>query len=149
MAYIRLCSTILLLTTMVACNSSSESGAIDTAAEAVAIAQLEIEWSDMFAARDLDSIAKLLAQNTVMVMPGSEPIVGADNVLVATEEMMMSDDEVSWASDFAFVAPSGDMAYDYGTATTKLADGSVVKGQYLVVWVKEHGQWKIAADMFN
>jgi len=103
----------------------------------------------MFGARDLDGIAALLAQDTVVIMPGSEPIVGIENVLAATEEMLESDDEVSWASDFAFVAPGGDMAYDYGTATTRLADGSVVTGNYLVVWVKENGQWKIAADMFN
>jgi hypothetical protein len=41
------------------------------------------------------------------------------------------------------------MAYDYGAATTILADGSTLQGYYLVVWVKENGQWKVAADMFN
>jgi hypothetical protein len=41
------------------------------------------------------------------------------------------------------------MAYDYGTATTKFADGSVLEGQYLVVWIREGGEWKVAADMFN
>ena len=82
-------------------------------------------------------------------VPGSTPIVGADNVIRATRDMMASDDEVSWSSDHAYVAPSGDMAFDYGTATTRLADGSVVEGHYLVVWVREDGRWKVAADMFN
>jgi len=149
MACIRGSSVMFLLMCIVACQPSPGSGSVDTAKEASAIAQLEAEWSDMFGARDLDGIAALLAQDTVVIMPGSEPIVGIENVLAATEEMLESDDEVSWASDFAFVAPGGDMAYDYGTATTRLADGSVVTGNYLVVWVKENGQWKIAADMFN
>lgn len=149
MEYFRACLVMLLLTAFAACNSSSKYEAIDTAAEVVAITQLESEWSEMFGARDLDGVAALMAQNTVLIMPGSEPIVGVDDVRAATEEMLKADGEVSWASDFAFVAPSGDMAYDYGTATTKLADASIVKGKYLVVWVKEHDQWKIAAEMFN
>ncbi len=148
MEYFRAC-LVMLLTALAACNSSSKYEAIDTAAEVVAITQLESEWSEMFGARDLDGVAALMAQNTVLIMPGSEPIVGVDKVRAATEEMLKADGEVSWASDFAFVAPSGDMAYDYGTATTKLADASIVKGKYLVVWVKEHDQWKIAAEMFN
>jgi hypothetical protein len=41
------------------------------------------------------------------------------------------------------------MAYDYGTATTRMADGTETTGQYLVVWVKENGEWRVAADMFN
>lgn len=132
-----------------ACSSRPSPPDVDAASDEAAIAQLETDWSNMFGARDLNGIAALLARNTVLIMPGSEPIVGADNVRVATDAMLSSDDAVSWASDFAFVAPSGDMAYDYGTATTTRADGSIVQGRYLVVWVKEDGQWKVAADMFN
>ena len=90
-----------------------------------------------------------MAQDSVLIMPGSAPIVGVENVRIATQAMLDTDDEVSWESDFAFVAPSGDMAYDYGTATTKRADGTSVEGYYLVVWVRENGNWKVAADMFN
>ena len=90
-----------------------------------------------------------MAQNSVLIMPGSAPVVGVESIRQATQTMLESDDEVSWRSDLAFVAPSGDMAYDYGTATTTLADGSIVEGYYLVVWVKENGEWKVAADMFN
>ena len=114
-----------------------------------AISKLETEWSDKFGARDLDGITALLVKDTILIVPGSKPIVGAEDVRAATEAMLKSEDAVSWKSDFALVAPSGDMAYDYGTATTKLANGSIVQGQYLVVWVKENGQWKVAADMFN
>lgn len=63
--------------------------------------------------------------------------------------MLESEDEVSWKSDFVYVSPAGDMAYDYGTATTRRADGSSIQGHYLVLWVKESGEWKVAADMFN
>ena len=57
--------------------------------------------------------------------------------------------EVSWESTAAFVSPDGNMAYDYGTTSMTLPDGSVEPGKYLVVWVKADGEWKVAADMFN
>ena len=141
--------TAVLLVALSSCGTGSTSAKVDAAAEAEAIVRLESAWSNMFGANDLDGISSLLAKDSVLIMPGSAPVVGAENVLRATRTMMESDDQVSWKSDYAQVAPSGDMAFDYGTATTTLADGSVVEGYYLVVWVKEDGEWKIAADMFN
>jgi len=150
MLFTRMTSFSLLLVTMVACGSGQQSPTVDIAAEEATIMALEKEWSDMFVAGDLDGISAILAKDTVLLAPGEAPIVGASNVRAATKAMLASGDvEVSWKSNAAFVAPGGDMAYDYGTATTKLADGSVVAGQYLVVWIRENGKWKVAADMFN
>jgi ketosteroid isomerase-like protein len=150
MLFTRMTSFSLLLVTMVACGSGQQSPTVNIAAEQAAIMALEKEWSDMFVAGDLDGISAILAKDTVLLAPGEAPIVGANNVRAATQAMLASGDvEVSWISNAAFVAPGGDMAYDYGTATTKLTDGSVVEGQYLVVWIREDGKWKVAADMFN
>lgn len=113
------------------------------------IMELESKWSAMFGERDLDGIMALMAQDSVLIMPGSEPVVGKEDIRRATRTMLESEDQVSWESDFAYVSSSGDMAYDYGTATTILSDGSSIQGYYLVVWIKENGQWKVAADMFN
>ncbi|MEM1402646.1 MAG: nuclear transport factor 2 family protein [Pseudomonadota bacterium] len=113
------------------------------------IAALESKWSGMFGERDLEGVMALMAKDSVLIMPGSKPIVGLEEIRNATKVMLESDDQVSWVSDFAFVSASGDMAYDYGTATTQNPDGSSVQGHYLVVWVKEDGKWKVAADMFN
>jgi ketosteroid isomerase-like protein len=110
---------------------------------------LEAKWSDLFGARDLEGIMALMARNSVLIMPGSAPIVGSEGIRRATEAMLESNDAVSWQSEFAFIAPSGDMAYDYGRALTKSADGTSIEGYYLVVWFKENGEWKVAADMFN
>lgn len=149
MRFTQLGTISVLSIAMVSCNSGSQPITVDAAAEAANLVELEAEWSEMFGARNLDGITELLAQDSVLIMPGSAPIVGIENVRRVTQTMLESDDEVSWRSDHALVAPSGDMAYDYGTATTTLADGSIVAGYYLVVWVKEDGSWKIAADMFN
>lgn len=121
----------------------------EAATEPSHIVNLEASWSGMYSEGDLDGVMALMAKNSVLIMPGAAPIVGSEGIRRATKTMLESDDQVSWKSDFAYVSASGDMAYDYGTATTKLADGSSVQGHYLVVWVKENGKWKVAADMFN
>jgi ketosteroid isomerase-like protein len=113
------------------------------------IIELEAKWSDMFGDRDLSGIMELMAPNSVLIMPGAKPVIGIKDIRLATKAMLESEDQVSWKSDFAYVSSSGDMAYDYGTATTKLPDGTSVEGNYLVVWVKQDGEWKIAVDMFN
>lgn len=139
---------IAIALVLAGCNADTPPVSTETAAEAE-IVQLESEWSAMFGAGDLDGITGLLTEDTVLIMPGTPPIVGIDDVREATRAMLESDDEVSWHSLHALVAPSGDMAYDYGTATTVLADGTVIEGYYMVVWVNENGRWKVAADMFN
>lgn len=113
------------------------------------IMEQESRWSAMFAAGNLQGVMGLMAKKSALIMPGSAPLTSLDEIREATRAMMASGDEVSWESDFAAVAPSGDMAYDYGTAITRTAAGETITGQYLVVWVREDGGWKIAADMFN
>ena len=134
--------SIPLLAGVTAGNAESES-------EASEIVELETRWSDSFGAGDLEAIVALMARDSVLIMPGSPPVVGIDAIREATRAMLESDDVVSWRSDFTRIAPGGEMAYDYGTATTRKADGTLVSGHYLVVWVKEDGKWKVAADMFN
>lgn len=149
MRFARSALIALLAAASSSCDRSPDPATVDASAEAERIERLESEWSEMYGAKDLEGIMRLIAQDSVLIMPGSEPVVGVEDIRRATERMLESDDKVSWKSDFVSVAQSGDMAYDYGTAQTTLADGSVVEGYYLVVWVKEDGRWKVAADMFN
>lgn len=149
MRYHQLCLTVTLLIGVTAHSLSEESVTAESVSNSDEIVVLESKWSGMFAAKDLDGVMALMAENSVLIMPGSPPIVGTEGIRKATKAMLATDDAVSWESDFAFIAPSGDMAYDYGTATTRSPDGSIIKGHYLVVWVKESDGWKVAADMFN
>ena len=124
--------------------------AVDVAAEAAAVMELEREWSALFVARDIDAIMNLHAADAVQLPPGMEAVVGEEAMRASWEGFAaMEDFEVTWEPTAAFVSPDGNMAYDYGTTTSTLPDGSVVPGKYLVVWVKVDGQWKVAADMFN
>jgi len=123
--------------------------AADSHAKEGQIKELEFKWSEIFGKRDLDGVMALMAKKSVLIMPGTAPIKGVEGIRNATKAMMEGEEQVSWKSDFVQVSSSGDMAFDYGTAITRRADGSIVHGQYLVVWVKESGHWKVAVDMFN
>lgn len=145
----RICLTLCTLMALLACQPEEAGPEASAAAQQDIIMNLESQWSALYGAGDLDGIVSLMSEDSVLIMPGSEPVVGLDAIRAATREMLESGDQVSWRSDFAAVAPSGDMAYDYGTAVTTLADGNTVEGNYLVVWVRDDGEWKVAADMFN
>ena len=157
MPALRLASMVVLTFLLSACDSEpqtdSETVAVDFAAERETLMALDREWSAMYGQRDVEGIAALLAGESVLLAPGLDPVVGRDSVVAATRALMSTEEadgmSVSWEPRAAFVSSSGDMAYDYGRARTTLADGTVVEGSYLVVWTKENGEWKVAADIFN
>ena len=82
---------------------------------------LEQKWSDMYGQGDVDGIAELLAKESILLAPGHSPAVGRGDVVALTRALM----------------------------DAEAADGSVIEGSYLVVWIKEYGEWKAKADIFN
>ena len=144
---------LLLTVALGACNTDAQTDTGSAGLERETLMALERMWSDMYGRGDVEGIAALLAEDSVLLTPGQSPVVGRDSVIEATRALLAADAadglSVSWEPQAAFISSSGDMAYDYGRATTTLADGTVVEGSYLVVWTKEDGEWKVAADIFN
>ena len=138
---------LLVAMSLSACYSNQST--VDTAAEADTIMALEREWSQKFGDGDIEWIMDLHAADAVQLPPGAEPVVGLDAMRAAWQGMIDTEGlEISWQPTAAYVSTSGDMAYDYGTATMTTPDGSAPM-KYLVVWTRQDGQWKVAADMFN
>lgn len=126
--------------------------AVETAAAEAeqAIMGLERAWSRAFGEKDTVWIAEHLSSDVRIMPPNAEPLVGRDAVRAWWGEMARTEGlQISWEPTEAHVSASGDMAYDVGTYEMTLPDGSTDSGKYLVVWVKEGGEWKIAADMFS
>ena len=144
---------LLLAVALGACNTDAQTDTGSAGLERETLMALERMWSDMYGRGDVEGIAALLAEDSVLLTPGQSPVVGRENVIEATRALLAADAadglSVSWEPQAAFISSSGDMAYDYGLATTTLADGTVVEGSYLVVWTREDGEWKVAADIFN
>ena len=77
-------------------------------------------------------------------------LAGKENMLAAFQEVVDTDDyEMSWKPTKAVVSASNDMAYAYGTLELKLPGSEPVAGKYVVVWVKENGEWRLAIDIPN
>lgn len=154
---LRLGALLLLTVLFGACTADPQArgkpAAVDEAAERETLMALERAWSDLYGQGDVEGIAELLADESVLLAPGLPPVVGRDSVAATTRTLLAAEANdgmsVSWEPRDVFVSPSGDMAYDYGRAQTTMADGTVVEGSYLVVWTKEDGVWKVAADIFN
>ena len=146
---------VFLLGPFWACSSPEEPVAtpqptLDVAAEAELIMDLERSWATAVAEGDIEGIMSYHAANAIVMPPGAPPIVGTEAIRADWQGMLDTEGlEVTWEPTEAFVAASGDMAYDYGTATVTTPDGVVSPMKYAVVWVREGGEWKIAIDMFN
>ncbi len=136
---------------LVACQGGSQETAVsqvafDPAEEAAAIMALEREWSAKFQQKDLDWIVNLHATDARQMPPNAEPVVGHEALRAAWEGLF--DLEASWEPAEAHVSASGDMAYDFGTATIITPEGPM-PSKYVVVWVRRDGEWKVAVDMFS
>ncbi len=123
--------------------------AVNTALEAEAIMELDLEWVQRYTDGDMDWIQALHAENAVLLPPGVGIQQGHEAIRAAWEGMPDAFSDINWEPVMAKVSAGGDMAYVYGRASGVTHDGVTLPMKYLEVWVKIDGEWKVAADMFN
>ena len=140
---------LLVVVMLIAACSRVPVPTVDPAAEATRLMQLEAEWMGALHSGDIDAAMAYVAKEPMIIMPGAAPVIGREAFQAVMQAMIDDDLEYSWKSEGAFVAPSGEMAYDRGRSAVALPDGSVLEGNYMVVWVRENGEWKVAVDMVN
>lgn len=129
--------------------SSEPAPTFDTADVKAHLIALEKEWSLSLQAGDLDTAMAFVSSDPMILVPNAPPIEGRDAFRNVVQTMIEDEFEYSWEPVRAVVSPSGDMAYDYGRSYVRRPDGTVAEGNYLVVWIREGGEWKVAVDMVN
>ena len=147
--------TLLALTGLVltACASQSSEQAIDFAAEAESVRGVEMAFLEFAKQQDAVGAATLFTEDAVLFREDVEPIVGISAVQARlAEEYEDVGTSVIQNSDVEHteVAPSGDVAFQYGAWTTTGAGESGADedhGNYLTMYRKMNGVWKIAVDM--
>lgn len=143
-----LCLAVVALTACAPAEEAEEP--VDRQAEAEAIMELERQWSAAFQEGDIDWIVDLHAANGRTLPPGSEPFVGPEAVRQLWTSLYRTEGlSLTFGPTEAHVAEAGDLGYALGTYEMTLPDGTEDRGKYVVVWVKEAGEWKVAADIFN
>ncbi len=79
---------------------------------------------------------------------GHYPFVGADGIKRALAKRSPGV-RVTWQPSGGDLSTSGDLGYTYGTYTvvSKSEDQTVERGNYLRIWKKQNGVWKMMVDV--
>lgn len=150
-----LCSAALLGLMLTGCNPPPPPAAPDTHdADVRAITELERQWNDDNAAKNVDKIAAYYADAAVVMTPGS-PAAKGKEAIVSELKQMVADPAFSlkFQSTTVDVSKSGDLGYTQGDfqmsmtnpKTHKVVDG---QGSYVTVYRKQpDGSWKVVSDI--
>jgi uncharacterized protein (TIGR02246 family) len=124
--------------------------AVDVAAEAQAIRDASSAWLTAAQAHDAATIDGLFAADITTIFDG-EINEGLEAVQAsrADEWASQPDAIVTWTTTSVDVAASGDLAFERGHWTSDpdgAGEAPEEHGEYLTVWKKIDGQWKVLYD---
>ena len=124
-------------------------------AERAAIVAADSAWLAAAQAGDVDATLGFWTEDAHVIAPGQQPYIGHD----AIRQMLVDGFgtpgfSVTWETTQIVVAPSGDVAYSFGTNAFTVpgpnGDLDTLEGQGVVVWWKgEDGRWRSAVDIWN
>jgi uncharacterized protein (TIGR02246 family) len=119
---------------------AQDAKAIDTANKAFMAA---------FAKHDAKAVAALYSSTGEAFPAGAEAVKGRDGLTKLWQGVI--DSGIATADlKTTEVHVQGPLAYEVGTYAMKTKDGNVADhGKYVVVWLKENGQWKLHRDIWN
>jgi uncharacterized protein (TIGR02246 family) len=126
----------------------------DTRVDVEAIQDIEKQWNQDFASRDVDKLASYYKDDAVLMPPGSPPSVGRDSIR-ATVKQMLSDPALTLTFTAARVevSRSGDLGYTRGAYVMTLTDPDSKEliqdhGSYVTIYRKaSDGQWMAVSDI--
>jgi uncharacterized protein (TIGR02246 family) len=141
---------VLATFTLGACAASAPPP--DIAHEQAAVTAVSARWLELEHARDPAGIAALFTPDGVMYREHREPVAGtAAMIAYMTEQNQKNPQQQSgWTTERVDVAPSGDMATEYGSWSEAKtgADGSGHDaGRYVTSYRKVDGEWKVVSDI--
>lgn len=142
---------VVVVSFLVSCAAPAAKGpAVDVAAEAQAIRDASSAWLTAAQAHDAATMDGLFAADITTIFDG-EINEGLAAVQASREEEWASqpDATVAWTSTDIGVAASGDLAYERGHWTSDpdgAGEATEEHGEYLTVWKKIDGQWKVLYD---
>jgi ketosteroid isomerase-like protein len=129
---------------------AAEAPVVDLAAEVQAVRDRSAAWLQMTHAKDIDSLVNdIYTVNAISMFDGE--VRKGSAVIRASEEIRLAppDQTFSWSATDVQVAKSGDLAYELGSFwfdTDGAGEQPVVSGEYVVVWTKADGTWRVAVE---
>ena len=129
---------------------AAQAPAVDLAAEAQAVRDRSAAWLQMAQAKDISGLVNdIYTANAVSMFDGE--VRKGSAVIRASEETRLAppDQTFSWSATDVQVAKSGDLAYELGSFwfdTDGAGEQPVISGEYVVVWTKADGTWRVAVE---
>jgi ketosteroid isomerase-like protein len=89
-----------------------------------------------------------MAEDGVILRDNSYPSKGREDLIKRFKGRSDTSFVLSWDPLYEKIAESGELGYTYGIhSTLDKASGSITKGTYLTVWMKQSdGSWKFVLD---
>jgi len=143
----------LFLTTVLTAGCAkptAEAPVVDLAVEAQAVRDRSAAWLQMAQAKDISGLVNdIYTANAVSMFDGE--VRKGSAVIRASEETRLAppDQTFSWSATDVQVAKSGDLAYELGSFwfdTDGAGEQPVISGEYVVVWTKADGTWRVAVE---
>jgi ketosteroid isomerase-like protein len=102
---------------------------------------------------DIDKVLSFYAADASLCLPGVPIATGLANIRSAAQKFAAAPGfSIEWEPTDASVSSTGDLGYIKGTyrmTTTAAGRSTAITGDYLEVWKKSGGGWKIAAHFFH
>jgi uncharacterized protein (TIGR02246 family) len=150
-------ASIALAVLVAGCAPATPPAAPDTRdADAKAIRQLEADWSQSFATKDLGKVTAFYADDASLFNTGMPVVTGKANIANIWKQYLADKNfSLTFAPDKVVVSKSGDMGSTQGSYTLTYTDPKtkkavMEKGKYVEVYMKQaDGSWKNTADISN
>ena len=124
----------------------------DVGAEDQALRSLRQAHSDAIAAKNADSVVTIYAEDVLYLPQGDKPETGRHAARDAWGRGFKADGlRLEYRPEEFKVAASGDLAFERGKVWSSEKPGSELRegGNYVYLWKKEGGQWKVGIWMWN
>jgi ketosteroid isomerase-like protein len=94
------------------------------------------------------AFVKFADERVRLYREGSLPLIGNES---ATKALADKANVVTWEPAAGQVSRSGDLGYTYGTyqATDPATSQVREKGNYLRIWKRQNGRWRVVIDVAN
>ena len=123
-----------------------------SAADGEAIKSVSKQWVDAFNRRDAAAVAAIYTEDAKRFPPNSPMIVGRENIQVWIQ-VSLDVGIGNLQATMIELSINGDMAYEVGeyTLTIEPEEGEATSdsGNYVEIWKRVNGSWKISTDIFN
>ena len=142
-------ATLLIVLTTVGCSQTK----VDKKAEGDKVMQVNREWSQTIATKDVDKTVSYWADDAFLMQEGQAPLKGKQAIRQMVEESFkIPGFNISWQPQTVEVSDNGDMAYLIENAQVSFNDSTgrivTINNKAVTIWRKQlDGSWKNAVDI--